>query len=1354
MSSIFLSHSSKDNAIAGQLKTCLTEWGHRSVFLDFDPADGIPMGRDWEKELYARLRECRAVILLCSHASMASRWCFAEITHAKALGKPVLPIKIDDCQVDSLLTGVQIIDATAGWDPVYQRLANGLLAAGLDPKDLFDWDSSRPPYPGLLAFQERDAAIFFGRDKEIREAQALLNRLQQFGGPRLTMMLGASGSGKSSLLRAGLLPRLRRDRRWLVLEPFRPLNTPFDELARVVSTRFDLVSKSKGGGRTDSEHIRDSIRWRDDKDPNCMASFAEVMKDLRETVGVREGTVLVIIDQFEELLGFGFNEEGNHFLAFLRSVLDQGDSRLMFLGTLRSDFLSSFQDHPAMRGLTVEIFPVRQMDVEDFGPVIEGPARIAGLQLGSGLVQALVSDTKTSDALPLLAFTLRELWEGFGDDRLLTLEEYRAELGGLEGSIARAAEAVINAKLLNEKEIAELRTAFLALVRLNDNDKEQYARQPAQWKDLPAGVYEVLERFVTARLLVSSGDENNRTLEVAHEALFRAWPRLEGWLKDNKRFLAWRKRFEEAAQHWEYKQVYQYHQDLLLRPGPLAEAEDWILRQPIQLTSAQKNFLHESVKLRERAERRRRVITLASLAAAVVFLVMAGLAGLQWINAKEQRQVASARQLAAQAQLIRNQSDYLLPRSVLLAIESMRLMPSLEGDDVLRSGVALLPKLRLSVRHEDNATAISFSPDGKYLATASWDHTIRVWDAVTGEEVFRTDSAQNIWNVAFSPNGKYLAAARYDKIVPLWEVPTGRETIRLVHEANVRAVSFSPDGKYLATASWDHTARVWEVANGREVARMVHEDSVSAIAFSWDGEFIVTGSDDKTSRVWKTHSGHEIMRLFHPDKVFTVAISQNTKYLITATRDNTVWVWDRATGRAVTSLKHDKLWAVAVSPDSEYIATTSGDRTLQLWRTTTGQEVMRMMQQGIIRKVTFSPDGKFLATASDDQTGRVWDVRSGREIMRLVHQDKVETIAFASDGRYVGTASEDDTARVWEVTSAPEVARVVHDDSVSNVRFSPDGRYLATGSADKTARVWEVATGREITRIEQPQLEAISFSPKMSYLATASFDGTARLWDIKSGREVMRLSHEGKVYDVDFSRDGKYVFTGSQAGPTTSSINARIWKLADGSAVGGIGYDRDIVAVEMSEDQHYLATASGQLFSQDKVARIWDLRNGQEVMRLAHEDSVADVAFSPDGRYLGTASYDTTARLWETSTGKEVARFKHEYWALKIVFSSDGKYLATAALDGAYVWEPLSGRKIVRIAAIAEPILDVAFSPDRKYLATASEDKTASVWYLWPQDLIREACARLTHNLTPEEWREYMGEQAYRQTCPHINLPR
>ncbi len=590
MSSIFLSHSSKDNGMAEQVKARLEQWGHRSIFLDFDPADGIPAGRDWEKELYAKLRECRAVIVLCSHASMASRWCFAEMTHAKALGKTVFPIKINDVQVDRLLTSAQVIDATTGWDEAYQRLEKGLVAAGLDPKDLFDWDHSRSPYPGLPAFQEQDAAIFFGRDKEIREGLALLNRLQQFGGPRLTLMLGASGSGKSSLMRAGLLPRLKRDQRWLVVEPFRPLKAPFDELASVLTERFSRATQEETSTTTEIVHVRDQITWQEHETRKSVDAFLALIKTLRETSGSREATVLLMIDQCEELLTIGANEEEDRFLAFLGSVLDREDSHLLVLVTLRSDFLGSFQDHPAMRGLRVEPFTVPQMEVDEFTSVIEGPARIAGLELGPGLVQTMISDTKTADALPLLAFTLRELYEGFGQDKLLTLEEYRDKLGRLDGCIARAAEAVLSAKPLSEDNVSDLRNTFLSMVRIND--KDQYAKQPVPWNDLPASAHDVLERFVSARLLISGGDGKGRTLEVAHDAIFRAWPRLaDDWLKDNRAFLVWQQRLRWAIKQYE---EHKRNHDFLLGGFPLTEALEWLKKKPDYFSARDRQFVTAS----------------------------------------------------------------------------------------------------------------------------------------------------------------------------------------------------------------------------------------------------------------------------------------------------------------------------------------------------------------------------------------------------------------------------------------------------------------------------------------------------------------------------------------------------------------------------------------------------------------------------------------------------------------------------------------------------------------------------------------------------------------------------------------
>ena len=323
--------------------------------------------------------------------------------------------------------------------------------------------------------------------------------------------------------------------------------------------RDSQATEAEKGVPPDVVRVRERIQWDEHEAQKSVDRFLEL---ITETAGARDAKVLLMIDQCEELLASGANEEGDQFLAFLRAVLDREDSSLMVLATLRSDFLGSFQEHQAVRGLRVEPFVVPQMAVDDFASVIEGPARIAGLELGPGLVQAMISDTKTSDALPLLAFTLRELYEGFGQDKLLTLEEYRDKLGRLDGCIARAAEAVLKAKPLSEKATTDLRTALLSMVRVND--REQYAKQPVQWNDLPASTHDVLERFVTARLLISGGDENKRTLEVAHEALFRAWPRLATWIGEDREDLFILQRAEIEACEWQrqgYDLKYLWHAD-------------------------------------------------------------------------------------------------------------------------------------------------------------------------------------------------------------------------------------------------------------------------------------------------------------------------------------------------------------------------------------------------------------------------------------------------------------------------------------------------------------------------------------------------------------------------------------------------------------------------------------------------------------------------------------------------------------------------------------------------------------------------------------------------------------------------
>lgn len=822
MSVIFISHSSKDNQSAAELRAFLERQGHNSIFLDFDPADGIPAGRSWEQELYARLRSSRAVIVLCSEASMRSDWCFAEITHARSLGKPIFPVKVAPCDLRAVLMDVQVIDLTHSVEEGYKRLQRGLLAAGLDPRDFFDWDGSRPPYPGLLSFQESDAAIFFGRDQDMQRGLDMLGQMQRFGGARMLLVLGASGSGKSSLVRAAILPRLKRDTtRWLVIETFRPSSDPLREFAHALSRTFERLDVQR-----DWQSLLQQLELAAGQgEPNGQLLY-DIAVDLRTAAKQPESCVVLVIDQFEELLGSVTSERDHHFLALLRTILELPHNPWLTLGTLRSDFLGNFQNHSALRDLAFDSLNVAPFSADHFAQAIEGPAAVAGVELESGLVQAMIEDTKTQDALPLLAFTLRELWERYGNDNLLTVSEYRNQLGGLNGAVVKSAEGVMRAQPISDVDLDALRSALVSMVRINDEG--QYARRLVTWDTLPPLSHPILDRFVDARLLVSRQTAQGRVLEVAHEALFRSWTQLTIWLDEDRERIHMRDGIRRAAQEWD---AGGRTSALLVHRGPRSESAEALVQQSrFELGALARDYVQACADLRraeqdaellqERARRRRLKWVVISLA--VGMLIVSGLGIWAFMLkdiAYQQHNIAMRRQSASEAVSIRQTQPV---RSLLLAVEGMspktdkapKWIPA--TSEALRTVASTVGGIPLW-GHEDAVQDVSFDPTGKWLATASRDRRVRLWDRLNPQAppLVLKGHTQGIRDVAFSHDGKWLASSSQDTTVRLWQVSNFQATPIVLkgHTASIEVVKFDPESQQIATVSKDGILRIWHVKN-------------------------------------------------------------------------------------------------------------------------------------------------------------------------------------------------------------------------------------------------------------------------------------------------------------------------------------------------------------------------------------------------------------------------------------------------------------------------------------------------------------------------------------------------------------
>ncbi len=553
MSAIFISHSSRDNEWALRIRDWLgdgqeerpQEQRFRSLFLDFDPDDGLHVGERWRDQLFEHLHLCAAVIVICSEAYAASQWCLAELGVAMASGKLVLPVRIEagnplpKLLSETQATALAVIDleqgAAAGWD----RLLKGLEP--LSWQNRLPWpppgEPGASPFPGLDTFERRHAAVFFGQDAVRRQLQATINQLPQRQS-RLLLILGASGCGKSSLLRAGLVPWLAEAdrRRWIVLEPFRPEEDPATALAAVLRQTHRVLALTP---------------------PSEVATTAAALqgqlRQLRLQSDRQDARVVIPIDQFEELLGRGDDRDpevtaaADAFLGLLAELLAKEGSQLLVIATLRSDFYGQLQLHPSgLHRLAGQPVPLGPMEQAGFRQVIEWPARRVGLRLEPGLSDALVGDTATGDALPLLAFTLQELWEGRVAGVGLTLKQYE-DFGRLAGAVQRKADEVLASSGAADGEIAALEEAFVGhLIRLTSDG--QAAKQPARRSALPAASRRLVDLFVAARLLVAGKGAERDQVEIAHEALLRTWPTLVQWIDTGRGALLQRLRVRRLGE--------------------------------------------------------------------------------------------------------------------------------------------------------------------------------------------------------------------------------------------------------------------------------------------------------------------------------------------------------------------------------------------------------------------------------------------------------------------------------------------------------------------------------------------------------------------------------------------------------------------------------------------------------------------------------------------------------------------------------------------------------------------------------------------------------------------------------------
>ncbi|WP_116247809.1 WD40 repeat domain-containing protein [Nocardiopsis sp. FIRDI 009] len=1074
------------------------------------------------------------------------------------------------------------------------------------PPPEFAWQPGRSPYPGLASFQEDEAAVFFGRAAQTTEAMRRLHGVGAEPHERFLAVIGASGSGKSSLVQAGILPRLR-GQRWNVLPVMVPGADPVGALARALASDQAQADAYARRIRRDSGEL------------------LTLLRGIRRETGGPRRTVLVV-DQLEELVTLSGDRDRDLFLTALHDAL-HGDRHLRVVATLRVEFLGDL-----LGGQTAELFTnplaLGALSRQDLVEIIERPAEAAGFRFEDGLVERIALDTGSGDALPLLAYLLQELYIRAGARGIATEADYRA-LGGVEGALARHADQV-TAELRTEADLDRVLRVLLRFVTVTSGDA---TRRRVPLAELDPRDRHIVDAFVDARLLVSDVHDGGPVAQVAHEALFRQWAPLRQQVEAHTERLRQRAELERWAGDWESSGR---HADYLLTGARLTTAERWLdaLRENDQDTPALTAFVD--------ASRRRDHGFLRRVSLSIAEYVLAGveehpeLAVLLTLAALEECEPVPVVRGALLSALAHSHCSAVLTghtdtvRNLAWSPDGARIATA-SRDGTARLWDAHGGLVRELRGHMGMVEMVSWSPDSRRLATASRDHTVRVWDADSGETLLRlTDATDVVRGVSWSPDGRYVAAASRDRVVRIWEADTGRLSTRLTgHDDNVLGIRWSPDGTRLATASHDRTVIVWDVGDAREAVRLTgHRDFVEGVSWHPDGTRIATASGDHTVRVWDAATGEQSLLLRgHRDRVWNVEWSPDGRLLATASADRTARVFAAADAeeRVVLRGHTDSVWGVDWSPDGTRLATGSEDGTARLWEMEprTVEHTVHGAQGAAVNAVA-ARDGT-VAAAGEDGTVRVWEEGGQEPVCLRGHTGAVRDAALSPDGTALVSGGTDRCALLWSLEPGRAPMELGHEGAiVESVSWSPDGERVATGAQDRSIRVWDARDGSLLTALRghQDWVVGLAWSPDGRMIASCSDDRTARVWDLTTGREhVVLTGHENWVDSVAWSPDGTRLATSS------ADWTVRVWNLASGQTERVLtGHDGRVPAVAWSPDGARLVTAS-----HDRTVRVWDAQGEGEPLTVGvHRDRVLSVVWSGGSRMVASGSADGTVRVWDT----------------------------------------------------------------------------------------------------------------------------
>ena len=1306
-------------------------------------------GADKVNEFERAVNQSRYTVLVLTPAFLADVWSvygssLASYARVKYQQDRLLPFIRQPCELPPRLDTLTPLCTDASH---YQQGTQRLRELLAQPEPILE--SLSCPYPGMIAFNENDSARFFGRDEDI---QYLIER--HLRSHPFVAIIGPSGSGKSSLVFAGLIPALDRSNyfgsgKWLI-RVMRPGKTPLTTLNHLLAGKVI-------------------------EDPNqAIVEILTTQSDARQ--------VLLVVDQFEELFAQA-SQEAIDFQKTLLNLLEVPHCYVVL--TVRADFYADLMTSllwPKIQGHRKEVLPLNAKGLRE---AIVKPAENKGVFIQTALVERLVADAAGEPGImPFIQETLVLLWNRL-ERRFLPLKTYEAlvlpddaqgtskSLTGLQVAMARRADMAL-ADLSEEQQVIA-RRIFLRLIQFGegrpDTRRQQTVKELRSADDVADGFDRTLEHFVIHRLLTRSATEADRAkdedkVDIAHEALINGWPKLRSWIEKRREAEQVRRRLEIKVADWERLKA---KGGGLLDEIGLHEAENWLKSPdaielgyskyfPELISASREAIKNELEKARETASKLRSRLLVAVVLAMLAF---SAAIGAYWQRNEAQRaqketeeqrnQAEQQKQAAEQAtteavnqknQALKNQSlffadlarqeneNFNFERAMLLALEA--LPKSLDNPEKPYVEEAELPLYQALVNlygrkilkgHQAAVNYVAFSPDGQQIATASDDTTARLWK-VKGDQTSKIlkGHQSKVLHVAFSPDGKQLVTTSRDATARLWDVQQGQLLNTLTgHEFEVLNAAFSPDGKQVVTASSDTTARLWD-SHSSELLHTLegHRSAVNHATFSPDGKQIVTASLDATARLWDVESGQTLHSLTgHESSVLYAIFSPDGQQVVTTSTDSTVRVWDVNEGKQLHVLTGHESYVLnaAFSPDGQWLITAdSTDNTARLWDVNSGELLNTLRgHEFSVKQADFSPDGLLLITASEDSTARLWDAHSGKLLNIFKgHKGAVYHAAFSPDSNQVITASSDNTARLWGVSNAELAITLGHEVSNFNsATFSLDSKLVALVYNKNRVQVLTTISGQQLTVLRHGKghsVDYIEFSHDSKQILTI-YNNIIQLWDTRTGQRFAKLdlarAKRESYLNIDFAKfnhDGKQVIICSTEYQENKNHKTLwLWNINSEQLTKiPMKFPMDYATLNFSKK--WVLTISKDYENKSSTIRLWDIENEYLLATLDHKFIINSTTFRSDSKQILLIGENNLVWLWDIYKQK-LTTLTHKNSVKSAKFSPDSKRIVTiiAGSNIVYLWDTNNAQ--LHTALKHELPVDFAiFSSNSQQLLTSSSE--------------------------------------------------